>query len=386
MKNRKTVRTVLLATALGLTPLAAPVLAQSATTKTYQGRLDVSGQPYSGTADLRFTLWTAQSGGEQVSGTSANTLLGTDIVEGLLTAPLDFGSQAFNGQPRFVQVEVRTPAWDGTGTEPAYTTLDPRQAVTAAPHSLSTRGIMVDRFDNVGIGNTSPQRWLHVGNPDRSSNGLIRVSSRSGSVVQDWDFGVGSSSLFRRTSNFGFRDVAGETILTMQPSDVGGNVGIGTTDPQARLDVRGGIRAAGDQGYTFSAPGDNDSGMYSVRDNEITFRTNGIDRLAVTGSGLRFQDGTLQSSAYLPPLIVRSIQPPFTVGLGGQVNITTGLTGARPGMPVIVTPPFRLRNGDTIGYAYVEAPDVVVFSIVNNGTLGGTRDYSSAEWVITVLR
>ena len=385
MKNRKTVRTVLLAAALGLTPLAAPVLAQNATTKTYQGRLDVSGQPYSGTADLRFTLWTAQSGGEQVPGTSANTLLGTDIVEGLLTAPLDFGSQAFNGQPRFVQVEVRTPAWDGTGTEPAYTTLDPRQAVTAAPHSLSTRGITVDGSGRVGIGNTSPQRALQVGRTDAPSSGLIRVAHQTGDAFRAWDFGTGSASLFGNNDNFGFRDASGATILTMQSSGAGGNVGIGTTAPHARLDVRGGVRASGDQGFTFSAPGDNDSGIYSVRNNEITFRTNGIDRLAVTNRGLRFEDGTGQSTAYRPIVQFVSLGA-FTVPLGGQFAFSASVPGAQPGMTVIITPPFALRNGDSIGYAFVQERNFVQFRIQNIGTIStGSRDYSAADWRIMLF-
>ncbi|MEQ8843870.1 MAG: hypothetical protein RIB58_03365 [Phycisphaerales bacterium] len=386
MTIRKTVRTVLLAAALGLTPLSAPVLAQSATTKTYQGRLDVFGQPYSGTADLRFTLWTARSGGEQVSGTSANTLLGTDIVDGLLTAPLDFGSQAFNGQPRFVQVEVRTPAWDGTGVEPAYTTLDPRQAVTAAPHSLSTRGITVDESGRVGVGNDAPQRALQVGRTDVPSSGLIRVAHRTDVLSRAWDFGTGSSSLFGNSNNFGFRDVSGETILTMQSSSMGGNVGIGTAVPLSKLDVRGNVRAKGDEGFTFSFPGDEDSGMYSFRNSEITFRTNGLDRLSVTNQGLRFQDGTTQSTAYAPPLVAFSGVPEFAVPFGGSFSFNTPVAGAQPGMAVTVTPPFDLRGNDSISFAYVRTPGFVRWRIDNNRRFDiGSSQYSAATWRFTLV-
>jgi hypothetical protein len=385
MTIRKTVRTVLLSAAVGLTPLAAPVLAQTATTKTYQGRLDVSGQPYSGTADLRFTLWTAQSGGTQVPGTSANTLLGTDIVDGLLTAPLDFGSQAFNGQPRFVQVEVRTPAWDGTGTEPAYTTLDPRQAVTAAPHSLSTRGITVDGSGRVGVGNDAPQRALHVGRTDVPSSGLIRVAHRTDVLSRAWDFGTGSSSLFSNSNNFGFRDVSGETILTMQSSSMGGNVGIGTTEPQAKLDVAGSIRARGDLGYNFNFPGDSATGMYSFRSGEISFLTNGAESLSVIQGGLRFLDGSSQRSAY-SPIVAMSRQSAFTVGRGGQTTLFGLVPGARPGMTVIITPPFDLRAGDAIAFVRVVEANAVTWRIVNNGSdLGGSRDYSAADWRIMVF-
>ena len=172
MSIRKCASALLLAAAVGgVLSLTAPALAQSDATVTYQGRLDRQGEPYSGTADVRFTLWTAASGGEQVPGAAVNTLLGVDIVDGLLTAPVDFGAQAFGSEPRFVEVQVRTPAWDGAGAEPAFATLDPRQAITGAPYSVSTRGITVDESGAVGIFTTAPGRLLQVGDSGRESVG-----------------------------------------------------------------------------------------------------------------------------------------------------------------------------------------------------------------------
>ncbi len=95
------------------------------TTFTYQGILADSGSPVSGVVDLRFTLWDAASGGAQVG--SAVAIEDTAVMGGRVTVPLDFGA-VFNGNELWLAVEVR----DG-GSTGAYTLLDPRQALTAAP-------------------------------------------------------------------------------------------------------------------------------------------------------------------------------------------------------------------------------------------------------------
>ncbi|MEQ8843874.1 MAG: hypothetical protein RIB58_03385 [Phycisphaerales bacterium] len=307
MSIRKSASALLLAAAVeGVLPLAAPALAQSDATVTYQGRLDRQGEPYSGTPDVRFTLWTASSGGEQVPGAAVNTLLGVDIVDGLLTAPIDFGAQAFGSQPRFVEVQVRTPAWDGTGSEPAFTTLDPRQAITGAPYSVSTRGITVDETGAVGIITTVPGRPLQVGDSGRESVGVIRLAHRNGFQFRRWDFGIGDRDLFGHPDNFGFRDLSGNTIMVLESTGQGGNVGIGVLNPSAKLDVGGGVRTIDNQGYTFSAPGDQDSGLFSFGNGEVSLLADGeaVVTASSTGLTLNFGDGSQQTTAHRP-IVVR---------------------------------------------------------------------------------
>ncbi len=100
---------------------------------TYQGRLLDGDNPAGGDYDFRFILYDAQSGGSQVGGIEAPE--DVPVTEGLFTVALDFGSAAFNGQARWLEIGVRP--WDSTG---AYTTLTPRQALTAAPYALYARG------------------------------------------------------------------------------------------------------------------------------------------------------------------------------------------------------------------------------------------------------
>jgi hypothetical protein len=113
---------------------AAAIAQPLSTTFTYQGSLSESGVPANGIYDLRFRLYdqAASPGGVQIG----PTLCVEDlvVVDGIFTTQLDFGS-AFSGQRRFIEVGVR-PGNAGTcAVVLGYTTLLPRQEVTAAPNA-----------------------------------------------------------------------------------------------------------------------------------------------------------------------------------------------------------------------------------------------------------
>jgi hypothetical protein len=110
-------------------------LAQSplSSTFTYQGYLTLSGSPVTGTCDLRFSLWNDPSGGSQIGVT--DSIDGVSVSEGLFNILLndgdEFGGSAFNGEARWLEIEVRCPAGSGS-----YTTLAPRVALTPVPYSI----------------------------------------------------------------------------------------------------------------------------------------------------------------------------------------------------------------------------------------------------------
>lgn len=117
-----------------------PIGAEAAlgTAFTYQGQLTNGGSPVNGACDVQFSLWDAAgsgsppSGGTQIGG--PQTATNTNVINGLFTVSLDFGSSPFTGQARWLEIAVRCPAGSG-----GFTTLSPRQALTPAPYALGFR-------------------------------------------------------------------------------------------------------------------------------------------------------------------------------------------------------------------------------------------------------
>ncbi len=94
---------------------------------TYQGELAAGGSPANGSFDMQFSLFDAANGGSQVGSTI--TTAAVPVGAGLFSVNLDFGA-IFAGTAYWLEIQVRAA---GTG---AYTTLSPRQALTATPQAL----------------------------------------------------------------------------------------------------------------------------------------------------------------------------------------------------------------------------------------------------------
>ena len=89
---------------------------------TYQGRLtDAQGAPLTGTYDFEFELYDGRgSGASQVGSTI--TVNDKQVDDGLFTVELDFGTNVFAGDPRWLEIYVRP----GSSTS-GYAQLLPRQ-------------------------------------------------------------------------------------------------------------------------------------------------------------------------------------------------------------------------------------------------------------------
>jgi hypothetical protein len=99
------------------------------TSFSYQGELRDARGPVDDDCDLRFWLWDSAIGGAQVGSTV--TLEGVTLVDGLFTAQLGFGADAFQGDARWLEVAAACPAGSGD-----YAVLEPRQLLTASPYAL----------------------------------------------------------------------------------------------------------------------------------------------------------------------------------------------------------------------------------------------------------
>lgn len=100
---------------------------------TYQGELKNDGAPATGSFDLQFRLFSAETGGVQVGTTVC--LNDVAVQDGKFTVPLDFGA-VFNDQKRFVEVRVRPDTGLDCTSTAGLVTLAPRQLVSAAPVAL----------------------------------------------------------------------------------------------------------------------------------------------------------------------------------------------------------------------------------------------------------
>jgi hypothetical protein len=205
-----------LASAMAQTPLG--------TEFTYQGQLKDGGVSADGDYDFVFRLYDADTGGAQVG--SAVTVDGWPVVDGLFTLQLDFGPGAFDSDARWLEVSVRPGAG---GSE--YTTLSPRQPVTAAPVALyaldgpgsagywaaSGSDIYNTNSGNVGVGTPSPEHPFHLVG-DLRADGRVAVGNSAGfGPSGNWDWNLDLSATMTDFSGGQYYHEGMKSVITVDP-------------------------------------------------------------------------------------------------------------------------------------------------------------------------
>jgi hypothetical protein len=251
---------------------------------TFQGQLLDGGVPANGVYDFRFRLFNALAGGAQVGpNVTVNDL---NVANGFYTVTPDFGS-VFDGTAFFMEVGFRPGPSTG-----AYTVLSPRQALAPAPYAQYARaaGSMFAqtnasgvpsgdgfrlRFDNNFFGAGADALVVEKTDVNNAApdGGIAFVNTGSGGATNaamairgNGRVGIGESNpaypLTVRGNNHQVAVVDADnanklwTLSSHQASsgigfwengvdgrlmvEAGGNVGIGTTDPQSKLHVNSG--------------------------------------------------------------------------------------------------------------------------------------------------
>lgn len=99
---------------------------------TYQGQLNENDNPTTGIYDFKFELYDSLINGNQIGSTIIQSVA---VNEGLFTVILDFGTGVFRGNAHYLEISIRP---SGSGD---YTTLTPRQPLTAAPYASVARSV-----------------------------------------------------------------------------------------------------------------------------------------------------------------------------------------------------------------------------------------------------
>ena len=257
---------------------------------TYQGRLNVGGNPTTGIYDLQFTLFDSLTGGGLgggiVGGPLTNSAIG--VTNGLFCVTLDFGSGVFTGPNRWLEIAART------NGAVSFTTLAPRQPILPTPYA-----VMANSASNL-LGNLSAGQLTGT-----LANGALPTSPNFSGTVTAGTFSGSGANLTSLNAN----NLASGTVPLGQLSGItGGQLAAATW--QLATNLNGGNAALA-------------SNVVSGISITNAFITNSV--FAGNGGGLT----NLNASQLAGGTVPTSVLPGFqginyqTVG-GGSNNVASG--------------------------------------------------------------
>lgn len=314
---------------------------------TYQGQLVDTGGSANGNYEFQFSLFDALTGGNPVG--TVNALAPVAVKEGLFTATLDFGSSAFDGKPRWLQIGVRT-----NGSVLDHVILTPRQPITASPYAIFAANvpdgsITSAKIANGAISNAKLGPISRLSSPDGNLPKAIEVNNDGkvgigvGTPADTLDVGgrmrirsnEGTAGIYLQSpagiKDRAFLGLADEMHAGFFGSGIGwgfvmdtanGNVGIGAVNPHNKLTVES---ALGTDDYISSQHSyqlqiQNGLGVYGSRSMGIGLLDNGKGVIQVKEANAGYNDLLLNPYA-VGNVGIGTGTPAEKLDVGGAVAI-----------------------------------------------------------------
>ena len=282
-----------------LLSLSVPAAAQT-TAFNFQGRLNDGSSPANGRYDLQFKLYDAIAGGTQVGATVGKPNL--MLVNGVFSTTLDFGTAAFSGGDRFLEIQLRP-----NGSSNAFVILGARQQMLSVPYAA--KSLNASNADNAAnaqnLGGIAPTGFILNRTASQTADFNVSGSGTMGGRLSVGGDGIINGNVGIGGANSGYKlYVDGNVRMTGNTTHDGSSLTIGNSIVNGNSDVGGNLKLLGNTTQPLASSGlpkamlkINTNGTIAKCYNGITGAATGncgftVDHFTTGGYGITFGFGT----------------------------------------------------------------------------------------------